>query len=117
MIPICLYTLLKTFNTLNKPADKKSGDTLMEPLLPNKADGIVLSKQICPEQVATSDNSIQITFSGKRGEKGELVAKDGCKAIVVKAAFVNWMVGIYLYRDGKEVDYYDIFGVFDGSFN
>ena len=43
--------------------------------------------------------------------------KEGLKAIAVKAAYVKERVFIRLYRDGKMVDGYDIFGRFDGSFN
>ena len=43
--------------------------------------------------------------------------KEGLKAIIVKAEFVKDRVFIRLYRDGKEVADYDIFGRFDGSLN
>ena len=46
-----------------------------------------------------------------------MYVKEGLKAIVVKAAYVEWMVLIRLYRDGKVVADYDIFGHFDGSLN
>ena len=98
-------------------SEKSSTKDLKEPLLPIKSKGSAPSYQICMEQIITTSNSIQITFSGVNGLKGDIKVKEGLKAIVVKAAYVKSMVYIRLFRDGKEVAHYDIFGVFDGSFN
>ena len=46
-----------------------------------------------------------------------MVVKEGLKAIAVKAAIINERGFILLFRDGKRVDYYDIFGILDGSLN
>ena len=89
----------------------------MEPLLSIKAESTTSADQICSEQVVTSLNSIQITFSNERGYKGKLVAREGCKAINIKAAIVKSAVFIILERDGKQIDSYDLFGIFDESFN
>ena len=98
-------------------SQKFSTSDLKEPLLSIKSEESASSDRICMEQVISSSNSIQITFSGEAGYKGDLKVEEGLKAIVVKAAFVKWMMYIRLYRDGKEVGKYDIFGVFDGSLN
>ena len=51
LVPICLFALVKTYNTLKKPAAKQSGDALTEPLLPFKENESASTYQICPEQV------------------------------------------------------------------
>ena len=65
----------------------------MQPLLAAKSTETA-SKQIIFEQVVTSEISIQISFSGERGMKGDLKVKEGLKAIVVKAAYVKGSVVI-----------------------
>ena len=126
VIPVGLYILVKTYNSLTLASTKPPASDLKEPLLPITAEGTAQRDQICSEEVVTSSNSIQISFSGlcntssgNNGVKGDLEVKEGLKAIAVKAAFNKSFVEIKLFRDGKEVNLFgcDIFGIFDGSFN
>ena len=49
----------------------------------------LLQKDLAEEHVEHSDHSLTIHFSGKYGEKGNLVVTKPCKAIHVKAQYVG----------------------------
>ena len=72
LIPMGGFLIAKTYNSVTLSSAKQPTKDLKEPLLPTKAEGTASADQICMEQVVTSDNSIQISFNGKEGDKGDL---------------------------------------------